>query len=91
MQKCLIVEEFNEWEFATEHEPQDHVMKELGDLCYVLYQYAANEGWNLDEIMDRIHYSNMSKLDKDGNPIFRSDGKILKGPNYQPPDLTDLV
>jgi predicted HAD superfamily Cof-like phosphohydrolase len=57
----------------------------------VCYQYAANLGWNLDEALDRVHKSNLSKLDDSGNPIYREDGKVLKGPNYQPPNLTDLV
>jgi predicted HAD superfamily Cof-like phosphohydrolase len=48
-------------------------------------------GWNLDEALDRVHRSNMSKLDVDGQPIYRADGKVLKGPNYQPPNLSDLV
>ncbi len=66
-------------------------LKELADLVYVCYQYAENMGWNLDEAMDRVHQSNMSKLDEYGKPIYREDGKVLKGPNYQPPDLEDLV
>ena len=47
--------------------------------------------WDLDEAMRRIHRSNMSKLGLDGKPIRRADGKVLKGPNYEPPNLTDLV
>jgi predicted HAD superfamily Cof-like phosphohydrolase len=43
------------------------------------------------EAFDRVHNSNMSKLGADGNPIRREDGKILKGPNYKAPDLTDLL
>lgn len=43
------------------------------------------------EAFDRVHASNMSKLGDDGKPIRREDGKILKGPNYREPDLTDLV
>jgi predicted HAD superfamily Cof-like phosphohydrolase len=66
-------------------------LKELADLVYVCYQYAANLDWDLDEAMDRVHQSNMSKLGEDGKPIRREDGKVLKGPNYQPPTLTDLV
>ena len=66
-------------------------LKELADLCYVCWQYAENMGWNLDEALNRVHLSNMSKLDEDGEPIFREDGKVLKGPNYKPPDLTDLT
>ena len=47
--------------------------------------------WDLDEAMHRVHESNMSKLDAYGKPILREDGKVLKGPNYQPPNLEDLV
>ena len=66
-------------------------LKELSDLVYVCYQYAANMKWDLDEAMYRVHESNMSKLGEDGKPIYRDDGKVLKGPNYQPPNLADLV
>jgi hypothetical protein len=45
----------------------------------------------IDEAFMLVHASNMSKLDDDGKPIRRSDGKILKGPNYKAPDLLDLV
>lgn len=66
-------------------------LKELADLVFVCYQYAAAMGWDLDEALDRVWTSNMSKLDDNGQPLRRSDGKILKGPNYQPPELDDLV
>ena len=58
---------------------------------YVCYQYAAAMDWDLDEAMKRVHQSNMSKLDAYGKPIYRPDGKVLKGPNYEPPHLEDLV
>ncbi len=64
---------------------------ELADLVYVCYQYAENLGWDLDEALYRVHQSNMSKLGEDDKPIYREDGKVLKGPNYQPPNLSDLV
>ena len=75
------------------HNPDFHTdtLKELADLVYVCYQYAENMGWNLDEAMNRVHTSNMSKLGEDGEPIYRDDGKVLKGPNSQPPTLTDLI
>jgi len=66
-------------------------LKELADLVYVCYQYAENMGWDLDEALHRVHESNMSKLDEDGKPIYREDGKVLKGPNYAPPNLENLV
>ena len=95
-QKDLIVEEFKEFleadGFLFKHgaNHQADCLKELADLVYVCYQYAENMGWFLDEALDRIHKSNMSKLDDDGNPIYREDGKVLKGPNYKPPNLSDL-
>ena len=95
-QKDLIVEEFKEFLqsegmlFMHGRNHQEHALKELADLVYVCYQYAENMGWFLDEALNRVHVSNMSKLDKDGKPIYRDDGKVLKGPDYKPPDLSDL-
>ena len=95
-QKNLIVEEFKEFleadGFLFRHGKnfQEEALKELADLVYVCYQYAENMGWFLDEALNRVHESNMSKLDEDGKPIYRDDGKVLKGPNYKPPDLSDL-
>ena len=92
----LIVEEFKEFLqaegmlFMHGRNHQEHALKELADLIYVCYQYAENMGWFLDEALNRVHLSNMSKLDEDGKPIYRDDGKVLKGPNYKPPDLSDL-
>ncbi len=96
-QKNLIVEEFKEFleadGFLFMHGANHQVecLKELADLVYVCYQYAENMGWFLDEALNRVHESNMSKLDEDGKPIYREDGKVLKGPNYKPPYLDDLV
>ena len=96
-QHSLIVEEFKEFLqaegmlFMHGRNHQEHALKELADLVYVCYQYAENMGWFLDEALNRVHESNMSKLDEDGKPILREDGKVLKGPNYKPPDLSDLV
>ena len=96
VQQKLIVEEFKEFLeaegmlFMHGRNHQEHALKELADLVYVCYQYAENMGWFLDEALDRVHKSNMSKLDEDGKPILREDGKVLKGPNYKPPDLSDL-
>ena len=76
--------------FRNNPEFFENTLKELADLVYVCYQYAENMGWSLDEALDRVHKSNMSKLDEDGKPIYREDGKVLKGPNYKLPNLTDL-
>ncbi len=92
-QKNLIEEEFKEFLeadgmlFRHGKNAQEECLKELADLVYVCYQYAENMDWFLDEALNRVHESNMSKLDEDGKPIYREDGKVLKGPNYQPPNL----
>ena len=91
VQSSLISEEYQEFMYAIKNEGYEQELKELADLVYVCYQYAENMGWDLDETMDRVHKSNMSKLGLDGRPIRRNDGKVLKGPNYQPPNLKDLV
>lgn len=85
---ALIKEEYAEVLAATDAE---NMLKELADLVYVTYGKAAKFGWNLDEAVRRVHASNMSKLDDKGEPIYREDGKVLKGPNYREPDLTDLI
>lgn len=64
--------------------------KELADLLYVTYGFAVTFGLPIDEVFERVHRSNMSKLGDDGKPLYRDDGKVLKGPNYQPPKLDDL-
>jgi NTP pyrophosphatase (non-canonical NTP hydrolase) len=99
MQAGLIAEEANEFlQAAADLEgapntPANHieVLKELADVVFVCYQFAAAYGLDLDEAMERVYQSNMSKLDDNGNPIYRDDGKVLKGPNYQKPNLFDLV
>ena len=97
LQRTLIVEEFKEFLDAENQLIKGYTvnasecLKELADLVYVCYQYAENLGWDLDEALNRVHVSNMSKLGPDGQPIRREDGKVLKGPNYQPPNLNDLV
>ena len=96
-QKNIIIEEFKEFleaeelMFRNNRNLHADCLKELGDLVYVCYQYAVNMGWNLDEALARIHASNLSKLDENGKPIKRDDGKVLKGPNYKEPTLEDLV
>ena len=90
MQAALIAEEYVEFMQAVENEPDENQLKELSDLVYVCFQYAVARGWPLDEALDRVFKSNMSKL-VDGKPLRREDGKVLKGPNYAPPTLTDLL
>ena len=100
MQMRLIHEEYLEFieaEAIINGEPTatlydyENALKELADLVYVCFQYAENREWDLLTALNRVHQSNMSKLDENKRPIRRDDGKILKGPNYKPPYLTDLV
>ena len=75
-QRNLIVEEYNEFIEADGQLWRDNnnidaeALKELADLVYVAYQYAENMGWFLDEALNRLHISNMSKLGDDGKPIL---------------------
>ena len=99
LQQTLIDEEHLEvahayldltWDLGNK-ELRVHLLKELADLVYVCNQMAAAFDWNLQAAHNRVHASNMSKLGEDGKPIYREDGKILKGPNYFEPNLMDLV
>jgi uncharacterized protein YabN with tetrapyrrole methylase and pyrophosphatase domain len=73
---------------VNEHE----TLKELSDLVYVLYGYAALRGWNLDEAVRRVHENNMGRMyQPDGTIKRREDGKILKNPEYPKVELGDLV
>jgi len=96
-QVSLIAEEYKEFIeaeemlFRTTDKYKEECLKELADLVYVCYQYAVNMGWDLDRALKLVHKSNLSKLDEDGNPIRREDGKILKGPNYKKPNLHSLI
>ena len=90
-QKCLIDEEWSEFHEAFHHEPEANQLNELADLVYVCFQYAASQDWDLDEAMRRVHRANMSKLGEDGKPIYRGDGKVLKGPNFKKAEFNDLI
>ena len=65
----------------------------LGDMLYILCGTIIEHGlqYKIDEIFDEIQRSNMSKLDNNGNPIFREDGKVLKGPNYFRPNIKKIL
>ena len=99
LQQRLISEEYEEFleahceasAYLQNSRAREHCLKELADLAYVCFQYAAASGWDLDEALTRVHKSNLSKLDENLRPIKREDGKVIKGPNYQPPSLIDLV
>lgn len=87
----LIAEELEELENAIRERNLVEVGDALVDLLYVIYGAGHSFGINLDECFLEVHRSNMSKLGEDGRPIYREDGKVLKGPNYFPPNLSQYI
>jgi predicted HAD superfamily Cof-like phosphohydrolase len=87
----LIDEEFNEFKEALAAKDIVAVADALTDILYVVYGAGAAFGIDLDATFAEVHDSNMSKLGEDGQPIFREDGKVLKGPNYFKPDLFSVL
>jgi predicted HAD superfamily Cof-like phosphohydrolase len=72
-------------------EQAEHLLKEIADLRYVAGGLAVALGMDLEAADAAVHESNMSKLGADGRPVRRDDGKVLKGPNYLAPDLSNMV
>lgn len=87
----LIREELAELFAALNDNSIVEMADALTDMLYVIYGFGAVAGINLDLTFAEVHRSNMSKLGEDGKPILREDGKILKGPNYSPPDLSFVL
>jgi predicted HAD superfamily Cof-like phosphohydrolase len=87
----LIQEELDELQLAFTNKDIVEVADALTDLLYVVYGAGHAFGIDLDECFTEVHESNMSKLGEDGKPIYREDGKVLKGPGYFPPDLEEIV
>ena len=88
---ALIHEELNEFVTAMKQEDLVEVADALTDLLYVVYGAGHTFGLDLDECFFEVHKSNMSKLGENGRPIYREDGKVLKGPNYFAPDLETVL
>tara|TARA_Y100000780_G_scaffold232443_1_gene263962 strand:+ start:6033 stop:6404 length:372 start_codon:yes stop_codon:yes gene_type:complete len=87
----LIHEEYHEVLEEIQNRSMDEVnmmdlTEELADLQYVINYMAVVNNLPLMEVFEEKHRANMSKVGNDGNPVLREDGKILKGPNYQPPN-----
>lgn len=87
----LIREEWKELEAALIANDIVEIADALADLTYVVYGTAVSYGIPLDEVFEEVHDSNMSKLGEDGLPLVRADGKILKGPNFRPPDIASIL
>jgi predicted HAD superfamily Cof-like phosphohydrolase len=84
----LIAEEFKEYREGVDNKDLVEIADALTDLLYVVYGAGHAFGINLDLTFKEVHDSNMSKLGPDGRPMYREDGKIMKGPNFFEPDLS---
>ena len=87
----LIKEELEELTDAMKNKDLLEVADALTDILYVTYGAGHAFGIDLDKCFDEVQNSNMSKLGKDGNPIYNESGKVMKGPNYFKPDLSKFV
>jgi predicted HAD superfamily Cof-like phosphohydrolase len=87
----LIEEELDELKEAIANNDIVEVADALTDLLYVIYGAGHSFGIDLDECFAEVHGSNMSKLGADGQPIYREDGKVLKGANYYAPNLKSVL
>jgi predicted HAD superfamily Cof-like phosphohydrolase len=87
----LIKEELNELEIAMKTKNLKEVADALTDILYVTYGAGHSFGINLDKCFEEVQKSNMSKLGKDGNPIYNDQGKVMKGPNYFKPNLKQFI
>ena len=87
----LIKEELNELEEAMKNQDIVEVADALTDILYVTYGAGHAFGINLDKCFEEVQNSNMSKLGKDGKPIYNEKGKVMKGPNYFKPNLNKFV
>tara|TARA_Y100001970_G_scaffold282422_1_gene395226 strand:+ start:611 stop:988 length:378 start_codon:yes stop_codon:yes gene_type:complete len=87
----LIQEELDELTIAIKENDILEVADALTDILYVTYGAGHAFGINLDKCFDEVQKSNMSKLGKDGKPIYNDKGKVMKGPDYFKPDLSKFL
>lgn len=89
----LLAEELDEYAIACDNKDLVGVADALGDQLYILLGTMLVHGFQdkIEEIFEEIQRSNMSKLGEDGKPIYREDGKILKGPNFKEPNLSEIL
>lgn len=89
----LMKEENEEYLEAATKNDLVEVADALGDMLYILCGTIIEHGMQhkIEEVFDEIQSSNMSKLGADGKPIYREDGKVLKGPNYFKPNIREIL
>ncbi len=89
----LMREENEEYLEAANNNDLVEVADALGDMLYILCGTIIEHGMQhkIDAVFEEIQRSNMSKLGEDGKPIYREDGKVLKGPNYFKPNIEEIL
>ena len=89
----LMKEENEEYLEAVKSNDLIEIGDALGDMLYILCGTIISHGFQdkIEALFDEIQRSNMSKLGDDGKPIYREDGKVLKGPNYFKPDIEKIL
>lgn len=89
----LMDEENKEYLEAAENGDLVEVADALGDMLYILCGTIIEHGMQdkIEAVFNEIQRSNMSKLGEDGEPIYREDGKVLKGPNYFKPNIKKIL
>ncbi|MFY8009528.1 MAG: hypothetical protein ACOVNW_07490 [Flavobacterium sp.] len=89
----LMKEENEEYLEAVQNNDLVEIADALGDMLYILCGTILEHGLQhkIEAVFDEIQRSNMSKLDEDGKPIYREDGKVMKGPNYFKPNFEDIL
>ena len=87
----LIEEELEELKVAIANQDLVEIADAIGDIPYVTAQQATMLGIPVDALLREIQRSNMSKLGADGKPIYREDGKVLKGPNFSEPQISKVL
>src|SRR5690554_6674198 len=89
----LMKEENEEYLEAVQNNDLIEVADALGDMLYILCGTILEHGLQhkIEEVFDEIQKSHMSKLGEDGKPIYREDGKVMKGPNYFKPDFSKII
>jgi predicted HAD superfamily Cof-like phosphohydrolase len=88
---ALLEEEVGEFVAASGQSDLVGIADALADIVYVVYGTALTYGIDLDAVLREVHRSNMSKLDSDGKPLIRDDGKVLKSESYFPPDIESVL
>lgn len=91
LRRDLLSEEYWEYDDAAHKNDIVGIADALADMIYIIHGTALVYGIPLDAVFDEVHRSNMSKLDEEGKPLYREDGKVLKGSLYSPPNIQEIL